>query len=1089
MDQCPVMIVDLIKLFMYCKLLSCIHYPDRKIPVRRLVLGLVFMAGTFSLSAQQFGGNPPTLRWRQLKTDSVNIVYPTGADSTAFRVAALIQRLQRTSTYRLGDRLENIPVVLQTETSNSNGYVGLGPYRSEFYLSAPRDVMDLGSIDWASTLALHEYRHVLQYNNINRGVTRVVDMLLGDNARSLLSDMAVPNWFFEGDAVYSETLHSTEGRGRLPRFMNVYPMLKRDGRHYNYQKWRNGSYKDYIPGHYNLGYILVAYGYKNYGEDFWGKVILDAARYKGLFYPFQKAIKTNSGVSFKSFRQAAFQAYLNDFDSLNWIIPRPLHEIEDTTEAIIGLTTPSAKEVVDYLYPYPSNLTDGALAKTNNNLEPGLGQGVIALKQPSKSVSRFVYLNEKSGSPMEYDLGLAPISRDGYFGYNADYIVYTRYQTDPRWAYKEYSDLEVLNIKTGRRKRITRKGRYFTPDVTEVIKAGNRQKRNPSESESAFLIAASERNPDGRSAIAILNQNGNVLQKWVAPKGVLYDYPKFFRSDNKAFYNADTSLALVFIMRKSNGQMGLGYVQTGKDRSSSTPVKILLPYSNRLIASPVVTKGKLYFSSIYPGKSDPYTEIFQMDLTSVASKKTNKRAPVRIARAIRDIHQAYGLPNGHLVASLQTAGGYGLFNWQDHDPKKQRAAGSTIKSDTWDNHNFNGYLPVGGWSAKAVDRTSKRPEPVNAKDKINERVFAGDSSPFLDTTDLSAANIAYQITEQQQAHYAAADRKYPLLSHPFHFHSLQPTVEDPVYSLDLLGQNILNTVKTDLSYSYNRVTEISQAAADLTLGLWYLEPYIHVDYSWNHLAADSKGNQYAYKELTSQLGLQLPLSFTGGRWSRSLYLSTALSQSNLYWAEPTPKPEAALTEIRYLYSRAQFSIYARQATRQLYPRLGLNSYTEMNTPLDGQGARQWMNSTTIYLPGLLQTHSLRLNLAYQNRDTAGTYGYNSRFPFSRGYSRPAFKTMWKFGWDYDLPLWYPDFGFAGMAYFFRVRGNLYFDQSYGFDNVDKRASYGSVGGTVYADMNIGNQYPITIGLRYNHILNQNFPIKNNWEVILPIKIF
>lgn len=1086
MYQCPVMVVDLKKSFMYCKLLSLINFSDCKIPVHRLVLGLVLMVGSFSLSAQQFGGNPPTLRWRQLKTDSVNILYPTGADSTAFRVAALIQRLQRTSTYRLGDRLENIPVVLQTETTNSNGYVGLGPYRSEFYLSAPTDVMDLGSIDWASTLALHEYRHVLQYNNINRGVTRVVDVLLGDNARSLLSDMAVPNWFFEGDAVYSETLHSTEGRGRLPRFMNVYPMLRRDGRHYNYQKWRNGSYKDYIPGHYNLGYILVAYGYKNYGEDFWGKVIRDAARYKGLFYPFQKAIKTNSGVSFRSFRQAAFQAYLKDFDSLAWITSRSLDEREDTVYAVKGIAIPTTKEVVGYLYPYPSNLTNGTFAN-NNNLEPGLGQGVIALKQPSKSVSRFVYLNNKNGALVENDLGLAPITRDGYFGYNADYIVYTRYQTDPRWAYKEYSDLEVLNIKTGNRKRITHKGRYFTPDVTEVIKTGNSQKLNLSESE--LLIAASELNPDGRSAIAILNQNGNVLQKWAAPKGGLYNYPKFFRLGNKAFNNADTSLGLVFIMRASNGRMGLGYVEMGKDRSSSTPVKILLPYSNRLIASPVVTEGKLYFSSVYPGKSDPYTDIFQMDLSSVESKKTNMPAPVRIARAIRDVHQAYGLPNGHLVASLQTAGGYGLFSWREQDPKKQQAAGLTIKSDAQDNNNFNGYLPAGGWSTKSVDKAFKESKPVNANGKINERVFAGASSSFLDTTDLSAAKVDYQTTKQQQAHYATAVRKYPLLSHPFHFHSLQPTVEDPVYSLDLLGQNILNTAKTDLSYSYNRVTEISQAGADLTLGLWYVAPYIHVDYSWNHLAVDSKGNQYAYKELTSQLGLQLPLNFTGGRWSRSLYLSTALSQSNLYWSEPTPKPGAALTEIRYLYSRAQFSMYTRQAIRQLYPRLGLNSYTEMNTPLDGQGARQWMNSTTIYLPGLLQTHSLRLNLAYQNRDTAGSYGYNSRFPFSRGYSRPAFKTMWKFGWDYDLPLWYPDFGFAGMAYFFRVRGNLYFDQSYGFDNEDKRASYGSVGGTVYADMNIGNQYPITIGLRYNHILNQNFPIKNNWEVILPIKIF
>ena len=141
------------------------------------VLVVLQILWVFTLPAQQFGGNPASLKWRQLKTDAVWVIYPAHLemDSTAIRVANLIQSLQQAKRYRLGDRLENVPIVLQSETTNSNGYVGLGPFRSEFYLSAPMDVMDLGSIDWASTLALHEYRHIIQYNNINRGLTRIGD--------------------------------------------------------------------------------------------------------------------------------------------------------------------------------------------------------------------------------------------------------------------------------------------------------------------------------------------------------------------------------------------------------------------------------------------------------------------------------------------------------------------------------------------------------------------------------------------------------------------------------------------------------------------------------------------------------------------------------------------------------------------------------------------------------------------------------------------------------------------------------------------------------------------------------------------------
>lgn len=1022
------------------------------------------------LFAQQFGGNPPSLKWRQLKTDSVNVLFPKGADSAALHVAAIIAQLQGTSPYSLGSQLENPPIILQTETTNSNGYVGLGPYRSEFFLSAPMDVMDLGSIDWASTLALHEYRHVIQYNNINKGITRIVGRILGDNARALFSDMAVPNWFFEGDAVFNETLHSNQGRGRLPRFMNTYATLDKDGRSYGYAKLRNGSFKDYIPNHYNLGYLLVTYGYRQYGPGFWGRVIKDAGAYKGLFYPFQKAIRRTAGVSFKDFREAAFKDYLHHYENLSWQF-----NLSDTgrknqqVTRLPVLSRVAENEVIHYMYPYPARL-DGK-------------DGVIALKNPRKSTSRFVWLDDNFHGK-EQNLGEAPIARNAYFGYKAGRIVYTCYQTDPRWGYKQYSDLEVLDISSGKRERRTHKGRYFTPDIS---RDGKR-------------IAASTFQPDGHSAIVLLDSAGHRLAQWDAPRGALFNYPKFFTlpkekgpkeqrvhrpggADTAA--GTDTENALLFLVRHSDGKMGINYVRlpenkplstdatiTGHPDSLAAAMQVILPMSGQLLAFPVVHANKLYFSAVRPGPTDPYTELLELDLAGLI-QDSPKIQPVRLGRTVRDIYQGYGTGNlhnqqgGQIVASLETAQGYKIFKWSAN-------AGLLSSSDQ--------HQP------SAYSETKERKNGFeNGFEKGSEK---GSEKGFGFYLPIKSQDTAFMNAGKLHPGFEAADiRPYRLLSHPFHFHSLQPTIEDPVYSLDLLGQNILNTVQTTISYRYNRVSRISQLGGDLTLGTWWLQPFIHMDYGWNHQAADSKGRQYSYKELTSQVGLQLPLSFTYGRWQRSLYLSTAVSQSNVFWQQPAPSPGAALSELRYLYSRLQLSIFARKSALQLYPRFGLNNYTEMNTPLDGKGARQWMNSATFYLPGVLSTHSLRWNLAYQHRDTAGAYGYNSRFPFSRGYIRPAFSTMWKFGVDYDLPVWYPDFGFGGLAYFSRIRANLYFDQSYGFDQFNKRSNFGSAGGAIYADMQIGNQYPITIGLRYNHILNQAYPEKNNWEFILPIRLF
>ncbi len=133
--------------------------------------------------------------------------------------------------------------------------------------------------------------------------------LFGEEGYALAVNASIPDWFFEGDAVYNETVLSKQGRGRLPLFMNAYPALWQAGKNYSWMKLRNGSFKDYVPDHYNLGYPLVNYGYEKYGQDFWGKVTRDASAFKGLFYPFQKAIKKHAGVDYKTFRNEALAYY------------------------------------------------------------------------------------------------------------------------------------------------------------------------------------------------------------------------------------------------------------------------------------------------------------------------------------------------------------------------------------------------------------------------------------------------------------------------------------------------------------------------------------------------------------------------------------------------------------------------------------------------------------------------------------------------------------------------------------------------------------------------------------------------------------
>ncbi len=267
--------------------------------------------------AQTFGGNPPSIKWKQINTPVARVIFPKGLDSTARRVANIILYMNKPMQATIGNQQKKINLVIQNQTTISNAYVGLGPFRSEFFITPEQNSFDVGSLPWPDQLAIHEFRHVQQYNNFDVGLSKTIHEVFGENGQALANNIAIPNWFFEGDAVYNETNVSLQGRGRLPFFYNGYISLWKENKHYSFLKLRNGSYKDFVPDHYKLGYMLVAYGREKYGDKFWEHVTHDAASFKGLFYPFQKAIKKYAGVDYVTFRNDAFEFFKKQFDKEN----------------------------------------------------------------------------------------------------------------------------------------------------------------------------------------------------------------------------------------------------------------------------------------------------------------------------------------------------------------------------------------------------------------------------------------------------------------------------------------------------------------------------------------------------------------------------------------------------------------------------------------------------------------------------------------------------------------------------------------------------------------------------------------------------
>jgi hypothetical protein len=500
---------------------------------RLLLLSLLITATATITKAQEFGGNPPSIQWQQINTKAAKVIFPKGLDSAAMEVANIVQRMNSVIQPTIGYKQKQVSIVLQNQTTIANAYVGLAPFRSEFFLTPEQNSFDIGSLPWPGQLAIHEFRHVQQYNNFNVGVSKIMHVLFGEGGQALANDLAVPNWFFEGDAVFNETLVSDQGRGRLPYFFNGYRAIWADDKQYSWMKLRNGSYRDFTPDWYPTGYMLVSYGREKYGDDFWKKVTQDAAAYKGGLYPLERAIKKYSGESFEQFRNDGFDYYKKQFAADI--------KAQPSSRSVVTSTHFVADE------EYPAYVNDSML---------------IYMKSTYDHLPVFVV---KTGSK-ERNISVRGVSLDNYFDYRNGKIVYATYRPDLRWTYRDYSELVVLDVATGKEKRISKSTKYFSPSF----------------SPDAKTIVVVQVNPSGKSTMHLLNAtNGKFLKAFGNPGKLFYTYPKFYGNEK-----------LIAAVRNPKGQMSLAVIDIETEK-----IKYLLPFSYQPIGFLRVVNDAVYFTA------------------------------------------------------------------------------------------------------------------------------------------------------------------------------------------------------------------------------------------------------------------------------------------------------------------------------------------------------------------------------------------------------------------------------------------------------------------------------------------------------------
>jgi hypothetical protein len=916
------------------------------------------------LHAQQFGGNPASVKWRQINTDTVRIIFSEGDQARAERAASVIHSIQNKYAQSVGGAIRKISIVLQNQGLQSNGYVALAPYRSEWYTTAPQNTFGLGANAWTDLLATHEFRHVQQYSNFNKGLSHIATFFLGQEGQAAANALAIPDWFFEGDAVYNETKLSKQGRGKLPLFLSSYQSLFLSGRQYSYMKMRNGSFRDYVPDHYALGYLLVAYGRKKYGEDIWRKITDEAVRFKPLFYPFQGALKKQTGISFNRFVSDAMLSYQQQWktgnsDSVAWITTKPNHSI------------------VNYQYPYLSESGSLIVVKTGNRQVPSF------------------YRLFPDGK--EQKIAVKNISSDNYFSYRNGKIIYAAYQPDTRWANRDYHSIRVLDISSGEEKKLISRTRFFSPDIS-------------SDGKKMVAVWADEY---GKASLVFMNMDGQQTDS-IAAQDLFYSYPKFSANGANCYVAA----------RNGAGNMTLlKYATDGSHRK-----QVLFPLSEREIGFISVQSDTVLFTTTYQERDE---------LWGIIDGKETK-GPFRLATYPTGLYQGAFLQNGQLAVSAFTADGYRIGTFQPR------------------------------W-----ERVVLRDE---LKDLYVGNVFNPQDHDFLETV----INRNFPVS------------KYPKSFHLLNIHSFRPYYDNPEYSLTFYGENVLNTFQSQIAYTYNQNEGSHRASYQGVFGGTYLQPVFGVSERWNRTALYKSDTLVHWNELEAYAGLQLPLNLSGGKHYRYLTIASTYRIDQVNW---TGVAEKLFRNKIYPYqeTRISFSSEVQKSQQQIYPHFAGSLYLQYRSLVSSDKARQFLASGAVYLPGLADNHSLVLTAAYHGRDTLQQYLFSNDFPFSRGYQGVDFPRMWRVGVNYHLPLVYPDRGFGNMVYFLRVRANLFFDYTEGKSlRTGTRYPFRTAGTELYFDTRWWNQQPVSFGIRYSRLLDNEFSgitRPNVWELILPVNLF
>jgi hypothetical protein len=512
----------------------------------KLYLFLVLVSISCGVEAQFYdtGQDPASIKWLQIKTNRYTLIYPESFGREGLKFAKSLDESFSKLSLLFPERKIRIPVIIHNYTTFSNGYVAWAPKRIEIYPTPEQDGIPL---DTKEQLTTHELTHVYQMSSLNKGFTRVMSVIAGEQLNGAVSAF-LPLWFMEGDAVFAESLLSSSGRGKTASFQKELKALALEkGKFYSYDKMLAGSFRDETPDHYQYGYQMVAWSFAKYGPQLWNRTLDFTAKYPFTLNPVNYSLRENAGIT-------KARLFRETFDSLKVIWKNEKTRINPATYP--ALNPDKKREYINYHSPVIIGKDSVIAIKTSFYAPPEFVLLILSNKEETRIFT--------PGSMYPYYLSGA----DGK-------IVWVENRPDPRWDNRNYSVIMIRDVRNKITHRLSFRSRYLAASISNDGK----------------LIAAAENTIKNENSLVIIDpQNGNIINRIQVPGNAFAQRPQW--SDN------NEEITVVFLTEKGEGVM-----------SYSLKINVwntLIPAGRSDLQSAVIRNDSLFFVSSSSGTDNIY---------------------------------------------------------------------------------------------------------------------------------------------------------------------------------------------------------------------------------------------------------------------------------------------------------------------------------------------------------------------------------------------------------------------------------------------------------------------------------------------------